>query len=147
MLGRDDWNYPAEPDRTRGGKVENWESGRVLGGTSSINGMNWSRGDRSDYDEWAALCAEGWDFQSVLPYFKRSETFEGGASLYRGGSGPLRVSYLRSHHPLVDTFVQAAQNAGEPVNPDYNAESLTGVCRSQVMIGERGADLVLASAQ
>ena len=74
-------------------------------------------------------------------------TFEGGASLYRGGSGPLRVSYLRSHHPLVDTFVQAAQNAGEPVNPDYNAESLTGVCRSQVMIGERGADLVLASAQ
>ena len=127
-----DWNYPAEPDPTRGGKVENWESGKVLGGTSSINGMNWSRGDRSDYDEWAALGAEGWDFQSVLPYFKRSETFEGGASLYRGGSGPLRVSYLRSHHPLVDTFVEAAQNAGEPVNPDYNAESLTGVCRSQV---------------
>ena len=72
-----DWNYPAEPDPSRGGKVENWESGKVLGGTSSINGMNWSRGDRSDYDEWAALGAEGWDFQSVLPYFKRSETFEG----------------------------------------------------------------------
>ena len=127
-----DWNYPAEPDPSRGGKVENWESGKVLGGTSSINGMNWSRGDRSDYDEWAALGAEGWDFQSVLPYFKRSETFEGGASAYRGGSGPLRVSYLRSHHPLVDTFVQAAQNAGEHLNPDYNAESLAGVCRSQV---------------
>ena len=62
-----DWNYPAEPDRTRGGKVENWESGRVLGGTSSINGMNWSRGDPSDYDEWVALGAEGWDFQSVRP--------------------------------------------------------------------------------
>lgn len=127
-----DWNYPAEPDPTRGGKVEHWESGRVLGGTSSINGMNWCRGDPADYDEWAALGATGWDYESILPYFRRAETFEGGASEYRGGDGPQRVSYLRSHHSLVDTFVEAACNAGEPFNPDYNAEKLTGVSLSQV---------------
>jgi choline dehydrogenase len=127
-----DWDYPGQPDSTRDNRVENWESGRVLGGTSAINGMNWTRGDASDYDGWAAAGCPGWDYAGVLPYFKRAEHFEGGASEYRGGDGPVHVSFLRTTHPLVDDFLQTAQNYGVHPNPDCNGVDVSGAARGQV---------------
>lgn len=127
-----DWSYPAEPDSSRLNNSEPWESGKVLGGSSAINGMIWVRGTPEDFDGWAELGCEGWDYESVLPYFKRAETFEGGASEYRGGSGPQRVSYLHLHHRLTDVFVDAAQQAGFAFNEDYNASRPEGVGYGQV---------------
>lgn len=127
-----DWDYPAEPDPSLDNRIENWESGKVLGGSSSINGMGWERGDPAEYDEWARLGCEGWDYISLLPYFKRAESFEGGETSYRGGHGPMHVCYVRSHHPLVDDFISAARTAGFELNTDYNAEWRGGVTKGQV---------------
>jgi choline dehydrogenase len=132
MSDRYDWGYPSEPDASRMNNTESWEAGRVLGGTSAINGMFWSRGAPSDYDDWARRGCTGWDFASVLPYFKRAETFEGGPSELRGGAGPQAVSFVRVRHPLTDQFVAAAQRAGFPFNPDYNGADPYGVAFSQV---------------
>ncbi|MCY4408129.1 MAG: GMC family oxidoreductase N-terminal domain-containing protein, partial [Rhodospirillaceae bacterium] len=79
---RYDWGFKAEPDPTRGGREDYMPRGKVLGGTSAINGMSYVRGQPEDYDGWAALGCEGWDFESVLPYFKRSENNENGADAY-----------------------------------------------------------------
>ena len=73
------WKYTAEPDPSRNGIVEHWGGGKVIGGSSSINGQMWTRGNAADYDEWAELGCNGWEFRNLLPYFIRSETFEGGA--------------------------------------------------------------------
>ena len=108
------WYYPLDPDPSRNDKRETWFAGKVLGGSSSVNGQIWTRGDRGDFDKWAALGCKGWDYDSVLPYFKRAETFEGGADAYRGGSGPQHVSFARASHPLADAFVKAAQQAACP---------------------------------
>ena len=97
------WYYPLDPDPSRNDKRETWFAGKVLGGSSSVNGQIWTRGDRGDFDKWAALGCKGWDYDSVLPYFKRAETFEGGADAYRGGSGPQHVSFSRASHPLADS--------------------------------------------
>jgi choline dehydrogenase len=126
------WYYPMDPDPSRNDKRETWFGGKVLGGSSSVNGQIWTRGDRADFDQWAALGCKGWDYDSVLPYFKRAETFEGGADSYRGGDGPLHVSFSRASHPLADAFVKAAQQAGLPLNRDYNAASTGGVAYTQV---------------
>jgi choline dehydrogenase len=126
------WSLPTMPDDTRGGRAEAMEGGRVVGGTSSINGMVWVRGNARDYDSWAAAGCTGWDYRSVLPHFKAMESFEGGASEYRGDSGPQHVSFLRVRHPLTDAFVRAAQNAGHPFNADYNAAEQTGIAYGQV---------------
>jgi choline dehydrogenase len=126
------WNYQAEPDVTRGGAVEFWPAGKALGGCSSINGMIHVRGNPRDFDDWAASGAGGWDYQSVLPYFKRAECFEGGADDYRGDDGPHPVSHLRVDHPLTDGFIEAAQQAGHVLNLDYNGERQSGVSRMQV---------------
>ena len=132
MNDKYDWSYPAEPDPSRLNSAENWESGKVLGGSSSINGMIWVRGAPEDFDGWSQLGCDGWDYRSVLPYFRRAETFEGGASEYRGGSGPQHVSYLHVHHRLTDVFVEAAQKAGFAFNEDYNAARPDGVGYGQV---------------
>jgi choline dehydrogenase len=126
------WYYPLDPDPSRNDKRETWFAGKVLGGSSSVNGQIWTRGDRGDFDKWAALGCKGWDYDSVLPYFKRAETFEGGADAYRGGSGPQHVSFSRASHPLADAFVKAAQQAGLPLNRDYNAATTDGVAYTQV---------------
>ena len=96
---RYDWRFTAEPDPTRGGRRDYMPRGKVLGGTSSINAMSFFRGSPADYDGWAKLGCQGWDFENVLPYFKRLENFENGADAYRGAGGPLCVSNLRSRHP------------------------------------------------
>ena len=97
-----------------------WPRGRVLGGSSSINGLLYIRGQHDDFDEWAELGAAGWDYRSVLPYFKRSERYEGGESEYHGASGELGVSELRNDHPYCRAWVDAAEQYGLPRNPDFN---------------------------
>jgi len=126
------WQYTADPDPSRNGIVEHWGGGRVLGGSSSINGQVWTRGNAADYDEWAKLGAEGWSFADVLPSLRKSERFEGGASRLRGGRGPIRASFGRVKHRLTDAFIEAAQQRGLPFNPDYNGESQIGVGYSQL---------------
>ena len=122
-----DWRFTAEPDPTRGGQRDYMPRGKVLGGTSSINAMSYVRGSREDFNGWAALGCKGWDFRSVLPYFRKSETFEGGASPYRGDRGPLSISYLRARHPLSEAFLESCVNAGMPRLNDYNAPPREGV--------------------
>lgn len=121
-----DWCYLTEPDPTRNGRHDVWPRGKVLGGSSSLCGLVYMRGQASDYDNWAALGNAGWSYAEVLPYFKRSETNENGENEYRGGSGPLHTSNLRSCHPLAKKFVQAAIAAGSPANDDFNGRSQEG---------------------
>ncbi len=113
---RYDWRYLTEPDPTRNNRQDIWPRGKVIGGSSSICGMVYMRGQASDYDSWAALGNAGWSYEDVLPYFKRGETNETGADQYRGGDGPLHTSNLRSCHPLAGQFVEAAIAIGLPRN-------------------------------
>jgi choline dehydrogenase len=122
-----DWCYTTEPDPTLGGRRAPWGRGRVLGGSSSINGMIYVRGNRGDYDGWARAGATGWSYDEVLPYFKRSEHNENGASAYHGSGGPLHVSNLHPPHATADLFIRAGIESGLPFNPDINGESQYGV--------------------
>ena len=126
------WRYTAEPDPSRNGIVEHWGGGKVVGGSSSINGQVWTRGNRADYDEWASLGCDGWDYANVLPYFRRAERFGGGSAQFRGRRGPLHVSYPRFDHPITDAFIAAAQQAGLPFNEDYNGAVQEGVGYGQL---------------
>jgi choline dehydrogenase len=127
-----DWRYQAEPDASRHGQADKWAAGKVLGGGSSVNGMLWVRGCREDFDGWAKAGCEGWGYADVLPYFRRAETFESGASEVRGGSGPQYVGRSKVGHPLTDAFLQAAAQAGLPFNPDYNGTEQRGASIAQL---------------
>jgi len=126
------WWVEGEPDVSLNGRRPRFSGGRVLGGSSSVNAMVWVRGDPGDFDQWAAQGCAGWDYQSVLPYFKRAERFSDGADSFRGGAGPVRVTKQRVRHPLTDAFIAAAQEAGVPWNADYNGERQLGVGYGQV---------------
>ncbi len=126
-----DWAHLAEPDASRAGKVDLWPAGKVLGGSSSINGMLFVRGARSDFDGWAAAGNRGWGYADLLPYFRRMETSPIGGQ-WRGRLGPLEVGPLRTTHPLGPAFIAAAVAAGLPANSDYNGESQEGVSAPQV---------------
>lgn len=128
------WKYPARPDTTRNGLVDSWFGGRGLGGSSSINGMLFIRGARADYDGWSELGCNGWDYESLLPHFRAIETFEGGADDYRGGSGPLSVTFPAARPQLVSEWITAAQNCGHRLNPDYNGVDPEGVGVTQASI-------------
>jgi choline dehydrogenase len=130
-----DWLYKAEPDVSRNGQVDRWAAGKVLGGSSSVNGMMWVRGDPRDFDRWAQEGAEGWSFDDVLPYFRRAETFEDGSDLYRGDDGPQRVARTHVKHVLTDAFIDAADQAGFPRNRDYNGKVQTGGSYAQCSQG------------
>ena len=126
------WTLAGEPDASLRGESLRWAGGRVLGGTSSVNGMVWVRGDPREFDAWAEAGCRGWDYASVLPYFKRAESWEEGETAYRGGTGPIATCRQRVRHFLTDAFVAAAREAGFPGNPDYNAERQEGVGYGQV---------------
>ena len=111
-----------------------WPRGKVLGGTSAINGMAYIRGHRLDYDGWMDEGCDGWGFDDVLPLFKRSEDFDRGASLFHGAGGPLRVTSQYEPHPLLAAFVAAAQEAGIAFNPDHNGAELDGVGYTQLTV-------------
>ena len=124
---RYDWAYKAEPDPTRGGRRDLMPRGKVLGGTSAINGMSYVRGQPADYDEWAAQGCQRWDFASVLPYFKRAEDNENGADDYHGTGGPLAVSNRRTLHPLSEAYLQSCAAIGMPRMADVNTPPQAGV--------------------
>ena len=122
-----DWCYRTEPDPNVAGRRIDWPRGKVLGGSSSLNGLLYVRGQRQDYDRWAELGNRGWSYAHVLPYFKKSEDQERGADAYHGVGGPLKVSDLRLRRPIADHFIAAAQEIGIPANADYNGASQEGV--------------------
>jgi choline dehydrogenase len=127
-----DWDLLGEPEPGLGNRRLYLPRGRMLGGCSSINAMIYVRGNRADYDGWAAAGCEGWGYEDVLPYFKRSEDNERGEDQYHGAGGPMRVSESRSMQPLVDTMLEAAREAGHEHNPDFNGARQEGVGRFQV---------------
>ena len=122
-----DWCYQTEPDKGIAGRSLQWPRGKVLGGSSSLNGLLYVRGQKQDYDEWASQGNQGWAYKDVLPYFKKSEDQKHGASEYHGVGGPLKVSDLRLRRPIADYFIEAAVQIGIPRNPDYNGEHQEGV--------------------
>ena len=125
------WDYDTAPEPHLDNRVLWWPRGKVLGGSSSINAMCYIRGVPADYDDWGRA-AHGWDWSSVLPYFKRAEGNSRGGDALHGGDGPLSVSDLRHHNPLSDVFLQAAQQAGMQANPDFNGPVQAGVGLYQV---------------
>lgn len=126
-----DWDYTGEPEPELGGKQNYLPRGKGLGGSSSINAMIYIRGNRVEYDEWAALGHRGWSYEEVLPYFKRSEDNERGEDAYHAVGGPLRVSDSRCPSSLIDAFVESARQAGLPENDDFNGETQDGCGRYQ----------------
>lgn len=129
------WCYTSEPDEGSGGRRIAVPRGRMLGGSSSINGMVYIRGQAQDYDHWAQLGNRGWSFQDVLPIFKRMERFEGGSDEFRGRDGILPVTHTPRHKvPLLEKIIEAAEKMGLPYNPDQNGATQEGVGMSQVTI-------------
>src|SRR5215471_16621461 len=131
---RHDWMYFCEPDDAMGGRGVECARGKVVGGSSSINAMAYVRGNRGDYDRWAAAGLAEWSYAHVLPYFRRQESWEGGASYFRGGDGPLTVRTPRFADPLVDAFAASCASAGHPATPDYNGARQEGFGRWQMTV-------------
>jgi choline dehydrogenase-like flavoprotein len=127
-----DWDLLGEPEPSLGGRRFYLPRGRVIGGSGSINAMIYIRGNRADYDEWAALGCGGWAYEDVLPYFVRSEDNERGEDAYHGAGGPLSVSNSRSMQPLVEVMIEAAAQAGHERNPDFNGARQEGAGRFQL---------------
>lgn len=122
-----DWCYDTDPDPGLVGRRIDWPRGKVLGGSSSINGLLYVRGQAEDFDRWRDLGNDGWGFDDVLPLFKRSENRLTGETPYHGVGGELPVSDLRLRRPIADRFIQAAVEIGIPRNDDYNGEDQEGV--------------------
>jgi choline dehydrogenase len=117
---RTDWCFRTEPETGLGGRALNYPRGRLLGGSSSINGMIYMRGQAADYDHWRQLGAAGWGWDDVLPLFLRSEDHFGGADEMHGAGGPLKVARQRLHWPILDAFQDAAEQCGIPKTADFN---------------------------
>ncbi len=128
------WGYATEPEANMNGRRIEAMRGKVLGGSSSINVMAYTRGHRGDYDRWAQKGARGWSYADVLPYFKRCERWEGGENRWRGGMGPVGTEFARTADPLYDAWMQAALAAGFPVTDDYNGKQQEGFGRGQYTI-------------
>ncbi|WP_209426296.1 choline dehydrogenase [Pararhodobacter sp. SW119] len=134
-MARYDWGLKTEPEPGLGGRVLPVPRGKVIGGSSSINGMVWVRGHARDFDHWAEAGAEGWSFADVLPYFKRAETWHGaedagegapGNGAWRGHAGPVHVTRGARENPLFDAFIAAGEQAGYGRTPDYNGARQEG---------------------
>ena len=122
-----DWDYMSQPEPGLDGRYVYLPRGKTFGGSSSINAMIYIRGNRADYDGWAADGAKGWSYNEVLPYFRKAEANERGEDQFHGKLGPLSVCDPQTHHPLTDAFMQAAIEAGHRANPDFNGVSQDGV--------------------
>jgi choline dehydrogenase len=128
------WQFETEPLSELGGRRMVWPRGKVLGGSSSINGLIYIRGQKQDFDLWRQLGNTGWSYDDVLPYFRRAENQEHGADEHHGSGGPLHVSDLRAQHELHDGFIAGAQEAGHRLNPDFNGAEQDGVGPLQVTV-------------
>jgi choline dehydrogenase len=122
-----DWMFKTEPDPGLGGRTIKYPRGKILGGSSSINGLLYVRGQAEDFNTWRQLGNEGWSYDDVLPYFKRAEDQENGADEFHGIGGPLGVSNMRFDRPICDAFVKACIQAGIPENEDFNGKTQEGV--------------------
>ncbi len=120
------WCFETDPDPNMNGRRIYWPRGKTLGGSSSINGLIYIRGQREDYDHWAELGNPGWGYEDVLPYFVKSEKNQRGAVAYHGASGPLKVSDIGAKHELVEAFINGAGELGIPRNDDFNGASQEG---------------------
>jgi 4-pyridoxate dehydrogenase len=130
-----DWGYFTEPERGMDDRRIECARGKIVGGSTSINGMAYARGAPEDYNYWSEeLGLRGWSYEDVLPYFKRSESWEGGESSLRGGSGPMTVSRLNYADPLIQGFISATERCGYPQNPDYNGATIDGFGPMQATI-------------
>lgn len=129
-INRYDWGYSSEPESHLNNRRLVCPRGKVIGGSSSINGMIYVRGHARDFDTWAEMGATGWGYADVLPYFKRMEHWDdgghGGDPAWRGADGPLHISRGLRDNPLVQAFVEAGRQAGYPVTPDYNGQQQEG---------------------
>ena len=128
------WLYATEPDPGTGGRVHVWPRGKVLGGSSSINGLIYIRGQHADYDGWRQLGCEGWGWDDVKPYFLRAEHQERGASEHHAVGGPLNVSDVTERHLISDAVVEACVEAGLPRNADVNGADQEGVTYYQLTV-------------
>ncbi|WOI57543.1 choline dehydrogenase [Palleronia sp. LCG004] len=125
-MRRYDWGFATDPEPHLGGRRLPVPRGKVIGGSSSINGMVFVRGNPVDFDHWSHMGADGWDHASVLPYFKRMETWHGGSSDLRGTDGPLHVTRADRSNPLHAMFREAGRQAGHPATDDYNGAQQDG---------------------
>ncbi|MAN46936.1 MAG: choline dehydrogenase [Hyphomonas sp.] len=133
------WGFWTEPQKHMNGRKLWWPRGKGWGGSSSINGMVYIRGHAGDYDQWAQMGLKGWSYADVLPYFRRSEGYEGGDNVFHGGAGPLKVSESPMNSPIYRAFLQAGEEAGYKTTQDFNGADQEGVGRYQRTIhkGER----------
>ncbi|MGC1776767.1 MAG: GMC family oxidoreductase N-terminal domain-containing protein [Xanthobacteraceae bacterium] len=129
-----DWGYASEPEPNLGGRRIEAMRGEVLGGSSSINVMAYTRGNPSDYDRWAQKGARGWSYAEVLPYFQRCETWADGESTWRGGTGALGTEFAKTVDPLYDAWLAAAKASGYSLTADYNGKQSEGFGRAQFTI-------------
>ncbi|MBB3237446.1 GMC family oxidoreductase [Phyllobacterium endophyticum] len=133
---RHDWMYFCEPEDNVGGRRVECARGKVVGGSSSTNAMAYVRGNRGDYDRWAAAGLSDWSYDKVLPYFRKQESWEGGENQYRGGNGPVSTQFCRYKDTLIDAFEQASVQAGYAQTNDYNGERQEGFGRLQMTISK-----------
>jgi choline dehydrogenase len=126
------WNFEMEAEDGMAGRRIPCPRGKTLGGSSSINGMLYVRGQPLDYDTWGQLGNRGWSYEQILPYFKKSEHFEGDGDDSRGKGGPLNVAHMTEGHALCDAFIDAAEASGYPKNKDYNNGNQEGFGYFQV---------------
>jgi choline dehydrogenase/4-pyridoxate dehydrogenase len=131
---RNDWGYFTMPEAGMGDRRIEIARGKVIGGSSSTNAMAYVRGHRADYDRWAAGGLADWSYAHVLPYFRRQESWEGGADAWRGGDGPLTTRFSRYQDPLIDAFLASGETAGHPFTEDYNGARQEGFGRWQSTI-------------
>ncbi len=129
--------FDTEPGEGSGGRSIPWPRGRIVGGSSSINGLIFIRGQHEDFDDWAQMGAVGWSYEDVLPHFRALERFDGGEDAYHGRSGELTVSELRNDNEACRAWVRAAMEYGLPHNADFNGATTAGVGSYQLSIGRR----------
>lgn len=127
MNDRFNWYIHSEPEKELGDRSIYEARGRVLGGSSSINGMNWVRGNPWDYDNWGAMGLQGWSYEQCLPYFRKAETFDQGSNDYRGDAGPMHIETCKADNPLYRAFIEAGVQAGYPYMKDHNGYRQEGV--------------------
>jgi 4-pyridoxate dehydrogenase len=129
-----DWMYFAEPSETMDGRAIECARGKVIGGSSSINAMAYYHGHHSDYDRWASFGLPEWSYANILPYFRKSEDWEGGEDVYRGTGGPLTTRASTFEDPLCEAFLAAGQELNYPVTEDYNGQQPEGFARMQMTL-------------
>ena len=140
-----DWAYMTEPQKHAGNTPRYWPRGKTLGGSSSINGMIYIRGHHSDYDNWAYQGCYGWDYESVLPYFKKSEHYEKGASDTHGTGGPLHVTTIKNPNPISEVAIAGCKELGLPVTDDFNT-NIWGAGMNELTVTPEGERCSTAKA-